>query len=277
MSVIAVSSWRPFGLVATQYGDRPAGRRRGGKRDAPGRTDPGTGTKVGWPLTATSDTLLTMPAPTIELPRLPSGRTGSLGLDDGAGQLRLFIRLVVPVGFAFAAGLAFLGLAYGAPSALFGAAGLGVFSTWTLVWCLPRIGRISIDRLIRPLAVAIYVPIVSAGFLLHDAVAVATLLPLALALPYLPRRDLAALAAVALAVAILVGGGASLVASDTSIPWPVLTVLNVVAVATVFGFVVLLIGQFAVRLRSTTTELANVIRAVELAGADARPARDRRT
>ncbi len=200
-----------------------------------------------------------MPTPTIELPRLPSGRIGSLGLDDGAEQLRLFIRLLVPTGFAFSAGLAFLGLTYGAPSALLGAIGLGVFTTWTVVWCLPRIGRIPIDRVIRPLAVAIYLPIVSAGFLLHDAVAVATLLPLALALPYLPRRDLAALAAVALAVAVLVGGGASLVAADASIPWPVLTVLNVAAVATVFGFVVLLIGQFAVRLRSTTTELANVI------------------
>ena len=59
-----------------------------------------------------------MSGPTIELPRIPSGQTGAIGLDDGAPQLRLFLRLLIPAVLGFAVVEAFLGLAYRDQAAL---------------------------------------------------------------------------------------------------------------------------------------------------------------
>ena len=200
-----------------------------------------------------------MSGPTIELPRFPTGQTGAIGLDDGAPQLRLFLRLVVPAALAFAVVEAFLGLAYGDRAALVGAVGLTAFAVWCVAWCRPRIGHVPIDWLVIRLAIAMYLPIFAAGLLLRDAVALATLLPVAIALPFVGRRVLAGLAGLALAIAALVGGTTSLLPADGASPWGIVAALNVAAIATVFGLIALLVGQFAARLRSTTHELANVI------------------
>jgi diguanylate cyclase (GGDEF)-like protein len=200
-----------------------------------------------------------MSGPTIELPRIPSGQTGAIGLDDGAPQLRLFLRFLIPAVLGFAVVEAFLGLAYRDTAALVGAVGLTTFAGWTVGWCLPRIGRVPIDELVVRLALALYLPILTAGLLLRDAIAVATLLPVAIALPYVGRRVLAGLALLALAVAALASGSTAVLPEDGATPWGIVTALNVAAIATVFGLIALLVGQFAARLRSTTHELANVI------------------
>ena len=200
-----------------------------------------------------------MSEPTIELPRIPTGQTGAIGLDDGAPQLRLFLRLVIPAVLAFAVIEAFLGLAFHDPAALLGAVGLTVFGAWTVGWCLPRVGRVPIDGLVLRLALAMYLPILAAGLLLRDAIAVATLLPVAVALPYVGRRVLVGLALLALAVAALAGGSTAVLPEDGATPWGIVTALTIAAIATVFGLIALLVGQFAARLRSTTHELASVI------------------
>ncbi|HSS36450.1 MAG TPA: diguanylate cyclase, partial [Patescibacteria group bacterium] len=200
-----------------------------------------------------------MAGPTIELPRIPSVETGAIGLDDGAVQLRLFLRLTVAATLGFAACEAILALAFRDLAALVGAIGLALFGMWTAAWCLPRVGRVPIDRLVYRLALAMYLPIVAGGLLLRDAVAIATLLPVAIALPYVGRRKLAQLGLLALAVAALIGGAADALPPTEAVPRGLVTVLNVVAIATVFGLIALLVGQFAGRLRSTTHELANVI------------------
>jgi diguanylate cyclase (GGDEF)-like protein len=200
-----------------------------------------------------------MSEPTIELPRIPSGQSGAIGLDDGAPQLRLFLRLIIPAVLAFAVIEAFLGLVFHDPAALVGAVGLTAFGAWTVGWCLPRVGRVPIDGLVVRLALAMYLPILTAGLLLRDAVAVATLLPVAIALPYVGRRVLVGLALLALAVAALAGGSTAILPEDSTTPWGIVTTLTIVAIATVFGLIALLVGQFAARLRSTTHELASVI------------------
>ncbi len=200
-----------------------------------------------------------MAGPTIALPRIPSAETSAIGLDDGAVQLRLFLRLVVPAALAFAACEGLIAALYRDLPAFIGAIGLTVFGIWTAVWCLPRVGRVPIDRLVFRLALATYLPIVVGGLLLRDAVAIATLLPVAIALPYVGRRRLVQLGALSVAVAAFIGGAADLVPNNASVPWALVTTLNVIGIATVFGLIALLVGQFATRLRSTTHELANVI------------------
>ena len=90
---------------------------------------------------------------------------------------------------------ALIALVYRDLAALVGAVGLTVFGVWTGGWCLPRVGRVPIERLVFRLALAIYLPIVVGGLLLRDAVAIATLLPVAIALPYVGRRVLVELGA----------------------------------------------------------------------------------
>jgi hypothetical protein len=82
-----------------------------------------------------------MAGPTIELPRIPSAETGAIGLDDGAVQLRMFLRLIVAATLGFAACEAILALAFRDLAALVGAIGLALFGMWTAAWCLPRVGR----------------------------------------------------------------------------------------------------------------------------------------
>ena len=200
-----------------------------------------------------------MSEPTPAVPSIPSPQVGAIGLDDGAAQLRLFLRLVVPAALAFGASLAFLGLLYRDLAALVGAIGLTAFAVWTLGWCLPRVGRIPIERLVFLLALAMYLPIVTAGLTLRDAVAIATLLPVAVALPYVGRRRLVELGLVALGVAAFVGGASGMLPIGGTVPWGILAALNIAAITTIFGLIAMLIGQFAGRLRSTTNELANVI------------------
>ena len=60
-------------------------------------------------------------------------------------------------------------------------------------------------------------------------------------------------------MAALIGGAADVLPPTEAVPRALVTVLNVAAIATVFGLIALLVGQFAGRLRSTTHELANVI------------------
>ncbi len=200
-----------------------------------------------------------MSAPTAVPPNARNGSPGALGLDEGAAQLRLFLRLVIPVAAAFAVVETVLGLAYGEVAAIVGAIALVAFAGWAGGWCLPRVGRVPIEPLAFRLAVAMYLPIVTGGLLLRDAVAIATLLPVAVALPYLGRRTLVELGLLALGVTILAGATNELLPTVESIPWGIRTGLNLASIATVFGLVALLVGQFAARLRSTTHELANVI------------------
>jgi diguanylate cyclase (GGDEF)-like protein len=200
-----------------------------------------------------------MSAPALAAPSSPNPQVGAIGLDDGATQLRLFLRLVIPAALAFGASLAFLGLLYRDLAALAGSVGLTVFAVWTLGWCLPRVGRVPIEELVFRLALVMYLPIVTAGLTLRDAVAIATLLPVAVALPYIGQRRLVELGLVALGVAAFVGGASGMLPLGGTIPWGILAVLNIAAISTLFGLIALLIGQFAGRLRSTTNELANVI------------------
>jgi diguanylate cyclase (GGDEF)-like protein len=179
--------------------------------------------------------------------------------EEGAAQLRLFLRLLIPATLGFAIVVAFLGLVYGDLWAIVAATSLAAFGTWTLIWCRPRIGRIPIERLALRLAVAMYLPIVVGGLVLPHSVAIATLLPVAIALPYLGRRTLVELGVVALGVAVLVGGTSELLPASTAVPWAIRAILNLAAITMVFGLVAFLVGQFAARLRSTTHELSNVI------------------
>ena len=198
-------------------------------------------------------------APTLDPSHAPIDPSTSLGLADGAAEVRLFVRLAIPAALAFAIVEMLLAFVFRDLSAFFGAVGLAGFAVWAATWCLPRIGRVAMDRLVWRLALAMFVPIVMGGYLLRDAVAIATLIPLALALPYVGRRALAGLGLLAVGLAVLVAVSGEALPPDEAIPREIRTALSATAIATVFGLVALLVSQFAARLRSITHELANVI------------------
>jgi diguanylate cyclase (GGDEF)-like protein len=200
-----------------------------------------------------------MTAPTFELSQHASDSSTSLSLTEGAAEVRLFVRLAVPAALAFAIVDVLLAFAFGDVNAFVAAAGLTGFAGWAAAWCLPRIGRISIDRLVWRMALGMFVPIVMGGFLVRDAVAIATLLPLALALPYLGRRSLIALGLLAVGLAVLVAVSGEVLPPDDAIPREIRTALSATTIATIFGLVALLVSQFAARLRAVSHELANVI------------------
>jgi len=200
-----------------------------------------------------------MSASSVEPRPAPSTEPVSLGLDDGAAELRLFLRLLIPAALGLAIAEAVVTLAFRDVSALVGTVGLVVFAVWTAVWFSPRIGRIPMERLVLRLAIAMFVPILCAGLSMRDAVAMATLVPLAIALPYVGRRTMAQLGLLAIGLAILVAVAPRIVPAGGAVPPAIQTALNVTVMIIAFGMVVLLISQFAARLRSTTHELANVI------------------
>jgi|GEM_PF-1289432 len=200
-----------------------------------------------------------MSAPSLESSPAPGAEPVTIGPDDGAIQLRLFLRLLIPAAFGFGLADGAVALAFRDLSALVGTLGLVSFAVWTAIWCLPRVGRQSTERIVLRLAVAMFVPIFCGGLLVRNAVAIATLVPLAVALPYAGRRTMAELGLAAIGLAVLVAAATDVVPVSQAVPLPIQTTLSVAVMIASFGMVTLLIGQFAARLRSTTQELANVI------------------
>ena len=198
-------------------------------------------------------------APAHDPSHAPIDPAASSALIDGAAELRFFVRLAIPTALIFAVFQGLLAFAFGDLSAFLGSVGLAGWAAWATTWCRPRIGLIAMDRLVLRLALALFVPIVMGGFLLRDAVAIATLIPLALALPYVGRRALIGLALLAVGLAVLVAVGGETLPPDEAIPRQIRTALSAMAIATIFGLVALLVSQFASRLRSISHELANVI------------------
>ncbi len=88
-----------------------------------------------------------MTAPTLEPSQHASDPSTSLSLAEGAAEVRLFVRLAIPAALGFAIVDVLLAFAFGDVSAFVAAAGLTGFAVWVAAWCLPRIGRMAMDRL----------------------------------------------------------------------------------------------------------------------------------
>ncbi len=116
-----------------------------------------------------------------------------------------------------------------------------------------------IDRLVVRLVLAMVPILVLAGMAQPGAGTIATLIPLAVALPYLDRRMLGRLTLFVVALAAFQAVGADLIPQTSTIPADIRGVLHVSGVIIAFGIVCLLVSQFADRLRTTGNELASVV------------------
>ncbi len=183
----------------------------------------------------------------------------ALGLDGRADELRLFLRVAVPAALVFGLAEGILGAYFGDPIAIAGGLGLIFFGLWLAWWALPRLGRVPIDRLVVRLVLAMVPILVLAGMAQPGAGTIATLIPLAVALPYLDRRMLGRLTLFVVALAAFQAVSADLVPQSSAIPADVRGVLHVSEVIVAFGIVCLLVSQFADRLRTTGNELASVV------------------
>ena len=124
---------------------------------------------------------------------------------------------------------------------------------------MPRLGHMPIDRLVIRLVLAMVPIIVLAGMVQPGAGTIATLIPLAVALPYLDRRTLGRLTVFVVALAAFQAVTSDMVPQSTAIPADIRGMLHVAGIIIAFGIVCLLVSQFADRLRTTSGELASVV------------------
>ncbi len=188
-----------------------------------------------------------------------TGEAVAFGLDGPADELRLFMRVAVPASIVFGLAEAIFGARFGDPIAVAGGSGLIAFGIWVAWWAMPRLGHMPIDRLVIRLVLAMVPIIVLAGMVQPGAGTIATLIPLAVALPYLDRRTLGRLTVFVVALAAFQAVTSDMVPQSTAIPADIRGMLHVAGIIIAFGIVCLLVSQFADRLRTTSGELASVV------------------
>ena len=181
------------------------------------------------------------------------------GLDGRADDLRVFLRVAVPAAVGFGLAEAVVGAMFGDPLAVAGGVGLVAFGTWLAWWALPRVGQVPITDLVIRLVLAMVPILVLAGMVQPGAGTIATLIPLAVALPYLDRRTLGRLTIFVVALATFQAVSGDVIVQVSAIPPDIRTVLHIAGIIVAIGIVCLLVSQFADRLRTTSGELASVV------------------
>jgi diguanylate cyclase (GGDEF)-like protein len=179
-------------------------------------------------------------------------------LDRRPDELRLFLRFAVPVALVFAIGEGALALAYRSGLALAGTLSITAWAIWVQLYLRPRIGRVPISTTAIQLSLAMFPAVILAGLPEPGGGTIAALLPLAVGLAYIEGPALRRLTILSLAVGVLVALTADALPVDPGIPAEVRMILNATGVTAAFGLVAFLIGQFAARLRSTTSELMSL-------------------
>jgi diguanylate cyclase (GGDEF)-like protein len=181
------------------------------------------------------------------------------GVDTRTEEFRLVARIGAIVAGGFGLGELGMVAAFGDLASAVGAAALFLFAGWIPLRLAPRIGRGPLETLVIRFSVVASPVIVLAGLPQPGAGAIAALLPVAVALPYLEWRHLRWLAALSFALAALVAGGGYFVMTSSRLPPDLLIALNIAGVMTATGMLMLLVAQFEGRLRTTTSELAAIV------------------
>ncbi len=181
------------------------------------------------------------------------------GLDGRAHDLRFFLHVGIPAAAVIGLLEGTLGIIYAEQAAVVGAFALFGFLAWVVAYVLPRIGHVPVEGLVLRMAVAMCPAVVLASLVEPGAGTIATLLPVAVGLPYLSDRHRRWLVGLSLGLALVVAVSTDLYLPTETVPAGLRIILHVAGIVTAVGLVSLLVAQFANRLRTTTRELASVI------------------
>ena len=192
------------------------------------------------------------------------GRTGaepsSVDLEQVA-ELRQFIFWLVGIAAPVAAFEGAAGVLSGDPRLLLTALTIGGYAIW-LVRARQRLlvlpGAPIVHRLAAWMFAILGTTVVTRPSAV-EIIAVATLLPVAVALPFLGRAALRRLMALAWLVTVLAVGTAGLLPDDSPMPPELRASVQIVVLAAVFALVLWLLWQFATRLKETTGQLQSLV------------------
>ena len=188
-----------------------------------------------------------------DLDRPPPSRDGR------RDEFRRFLRVATPAGLGFAAFEIALGLVFGDPAALFAGVTAAAYVAIALGWIRRTLDGRPIEQVVNGVVLPIFIPIAASGILQPAAALLGTVLPIAIAMSYLDRREMGRVTAVALitVVAITVANDLGLV--STAVPTWILLPLRLSGAVAILSLVAILVWQFRNRLQTTAAELSQLV------------------
>ena len=194
---------------------------------------------------------------------LPGRARDSASPVDGGqvAQLRRFILWLLAVIVPIAAFQGVVAVLAGDPRTLITTVTLAGYGAW-LAWAQGRLEHAPHGPIVHRLTAWMFAIIGSTAVLRPgggEVIAVATLLPVAIALPFLAARILRRLMVLAWIVAVLAIAVAVLLPGTSSLPTELSAATRVVGLAVVIALVLLLLGQFGVRLKETARQLSSMV------------------
>jgi diguanylate cyclase (GGDEF)-like protein len=196
----------------------------------------------------------TVAAPAPDVDRRPLDEPSQIG------HLRSFVRSIALAAWVFGGAETALAVASGRPTALVAGGSIVAFGIY-LLWFRRRLARRTAAASAHELAGATMVVIVGSGLLqpLHgESLALAALIPVAIALPFVERTAMRRLIVLGWGVGIAGIVGAEAFPNLSGLPPVAITPLRIGAVAIILGLVLLLIEQVWRRLSDAAGELASL-------------------
>jgi diguanylate cyclase (GGDEF)-like protein len=181
------------------------------------------------------------------------------GRDGRTEEFRGFLRVAIPAGFGFAAFEIVLGLLFGDLWPVIAGATTAAYIGLLLVWVRRTLGRRPIEHVVDGILLPMFIPVVVTGILQPGPSVLATVLPIAVAMSYLGRREMLRVTALALISVVVITVANDLVPVSTSVPDWVVLPLRLSGAVAVLALVAILVWQFRNRLQATADELSQLV------------------
>jgi diguanylate cyclase (GGDEF)-like protein len=181
------------------------------------------------------------------------------GRDGRTQEFRGFLRVAIPAGLGFAAFEIVLGLLFGDVWPVIAGATTAAYIGLLLVWVRRTLGRRPIDRVVDGILLPMFIPVVITGILQPGPSVLATVLPIAVAMSYLGRREMLRVTALALASVVVITVANDLVPVATRVPDWIVLPLRLSGAIAVLVLVAVLVWQFRDRLQATADELSQLV------------------
>jgi diguanylate cyclase (GGDEF)-like protein len=181
------------------------------------------------------------------------------GRDGRTEEFRTFLRLGIPAGFGFAAFQIALGLAFRDTGPLIAGVATAMYILVVFVWTRRTLGRRPIEEVVKGILLPMFVPIAITGILQPGVSLIASVLPIAIAMSYLDRRQMRLVTGLAALTAVTITVATDLAPPTTSVPAWVLLPLHLSGVLAVIALISILVWQFRNRHQATTDELSQLV------------------
>ena len=181
------------------------------------------------------------------------------GRDGRTQEFRGFLRVAIPAGFGFAAFEIVLGLLFRDVWPVIAGVTTAAYIGLLLVWVRRTLGRRPIDRVVDGILLPMFIPVVVTGILQPGPSVLATVLPIAVAMSYLGRREMLRVTALALASVVVITVVNDLVPVSTRVPDWIVLPLRLSGAVAVLVLVAVLVWQFRDRLQATADELSQLV------------------